>query len=606
MKTVISVKDLAESFEEAKSLLSAKEETHVVLSLAAGVYPVKKTLTLSGDDVGHKNSSLTFCGDANGESLVSGLVTIPTGAFKRVEGKPYYVAHLEEGVKVDGHYPRFRDLYVNGCRVPLCRTPGENQFVHGPSKKEDKENPKLYVNPALIKDMSIDVSPLTELWMKVEWQIHCVHIVSVDESDVLDGCVAVKVKEEDWKVFLPGHCMHLKGRPYWLANNLAFLTGENCFYYDEKNGDVYCCPPKGVDLASAEVAYPLVERIFEAKNVKNLRFEQLSFTGTTSNYVTNDGFIAGQCGRIKKNDVGFLTDAACYIEGSENTVFDSCTFRALGADAVSFRTRTVGVTVKNCRFYDIGSTAVRVGFCSGFWDEENNKNEDIFIENNEINGAGTTYCCSVAVFLGNGKHVRIRHNTIRNSHYSAISVGWSWANVTDWTFGEHVHLADVEIAYNDLENYLCGMRDGGGIYTLGGNAEPDYPYYLNTIHDNYLYARDGIAQGHPNYCHIYHDSGSSHWHDHRNVICTEASVLPICSFHGTGSYRNRLEEIYLIGADESEKPMLGGCHGALNQDLESAGLHAGIDPNALPFTAKVIIRDSGCDFCTPVYPGENK
>lgn len=606
MKTIISVKDISESLAEAKRCLLSKEETHVELSFAAGVYPVKETLTLSSRDVGNEKSSLTLRGDADGESLITGLMTLPAGAFERVEGKPYYVARLDESTKVDGRFPRFRDLYVNGCRVPLCRTPGESRFVYGPSKTDDKENPKLYVDPTLVKGMSTDVLPLTELWMKVEWQIHCVHIVGIDESDILDGCVAVKVKEDDWKVFLPGHCMHLKDRPYWLSNNLAFMTGENCFYYDERNGLIYCCPPKGVDLTAAEVAYPLVERIFAAKNVKNLRFERLSFTGTTSNYVTDDGFIAGQCGRIKRNDVGFLTDAACFIEGSENTAFDGCTFRALGADAISFRTRTVGVTVRNCRFYDIGSGAIRVGFCDGLWNEETNKNEDIFIENNEINGAGTTFCCSVAIFLSNGKHVRIRHNTVRNSVYSAVSVGWSWANVKDWTFGERVHLVDVEIAYNDLENYLCGMRDGGGIYTLGGNAEPEYPYYLNTIHDNYLYATDDIAQGYPNYCHIYHDQGSSHWHDYRNVIYTEASVLPICSFHGTGSYRNRLEEIYLVGADESEKPILGGCCGPLNIAIESAGLHPGIAPDALPYTARVIVRDSGCDFCTPVYPGENK
>ena len=597
----------------AKSLLAAQKPLHVNIRLSEGKHTLSEPVTFSASDIAHAASTLTISGAGKDRTLVTSNVDVAGSAFVKVEGTPYYVYNLRpDEKKSDGTCPSFRDFYVNGKRAVLARSDHDGFIPFPLPFEKERSNPKnmtykLYLPPSMVEDLNTDCSPLTELWIKVEWQIHCIHVVSVNKRDRKDGYIAVKILESEWPLFVNAYCQSLKGRPCWLTNNLSLLTKPNDFYYDENAGRIYYYPESEEALMNATCSYPLCEHLFVLDGISGVTVEDIGFTGTTSNYVTKEGYITGQCGRIKKNNLGFLTHAAIHCENCTDVTVKRCEFWELGADALSFSMRTEGLLVKDCSFFNLGATAVRVGRSVSAWDDKTNANMDIRIENNLIDGTGITYKSNVGIFVGVGTDVSILHNTILNSSYSAISVGWSWA-VATWPFGENLNLANVEIAYNYIENYMYGMKDGGAIYTLGGNAWKEYTKFLNEIHHNYVVTTPLAGQSDVGYRPIYHDQGSSHWHNYDNVIIACEDNPPATAFVIGGNTNNLIERLYIV---DYSYPMPLTIYGT---DGESQGAYnvvarevfRDVRSDALPEEAKEIIRSTGCDKMRPVVPEKKK
>lgn len=592
----------------AKTLLADKEPIHVRIRLAEGTHTLYEPIRFAKEDMGHPASRLTISGADASRTVVTSNVSFAGSAFTKVEGMPYYCYKLRPDERLpNGTFPEFRDFYVNGKRAVLAQSSREANIPFPLPYERDRKNEKnmvykLYLPAWMVEDLDTDCTPLTELWIKVEWQIHCIHIVSVNRRDRREGYIAVKILESEWPLFVTAYCASLLGRPCWLANNLSLLTKPNDFYYDSSEGKIYYYPENEEELKTATASYPLLENLFIFDGVSNVTVESLGMTGTTSNYVTKEGYITGQCGRIKKNDLGFLTHAAIACKNTSSVTVEKCAFFELGADALNFSMRTEGLLVSECVFRHIGATAVRVGRPVGAWDDETNANIDIRIENNLIDGTGLTYTSNVGIFVGLATDVRILHNTILNSCYSAVSVGWSWAIAT-WPFGENLNLANVEIAYNYIENFMFGMKDGGAIYTLGGNAYKEYTEFLNKIHHNYMVTTASAGRADVGYRVIYHDQGSSHWHDYDNVIIACKENPPSTSFVIGGSVNCLIERLYIADYPyETPKSIHGPDGGAGVYNIVARDIFRDLRSDELPEEAKAIIRSAGCDACRPRVP----
>ncbi len=594
---------LSAAVSEAKRLLSGSEPVDLHIALSDHRYDVKETIVLTDGDFGNPASSISFFG-ASGRSLISGKREILGRDFVKVPDKPYYVYQLpEEERDGDGLFPAFRDFYCNGRRACLCRNDVDTHIPFPIPAENDRGSeknkvPKLYIDKELLEGLETDVLPLTELWIKVEWQIHCIHIEKIERRDRREGYVAVHILPEEWELFVRSYCQSLTGRPCYLANNIAFLDKPNEFYYDRRNGRIYYYPESDYAMSRAVCAYPTVDAIFRLSGCRNVAFENIAFTGTTSNYVTENGYITGQCGRIKRKNLGFLTDAAIYGENCEAIRIDRCEFYETGADAVYFNKKTRGLTVSNSAFRNIGATAIRVGRADSKWDEEKNSSKDIIIENNLIDGTGLTYTSNVGVFIGKAEKVQICHNTIKNSCYSAISVGWSWS------LTEYPNLTQVDISYNYIDNFMFGMRDGGAIYTLGGNAPAKTADYINFMHHNYMVVGPTCGQNSVGYRVMYHDQGSSHWHDFDNVILAREDTPPRTAFVIGGSLNNLIERTYILNYSLTE-PMTVEKTDDPNEKRVSAieeGTLRQIPIDAIPDAAASIIRSAGCSFCMATPP----
>ena len=129
---------------------------------------------------------------------------------------------------------------------------------------------------------------------------------------------------------------------------------------------------------------------------------------------------------------------------------------------------------------------------------------------------------------------RLTHNTILRSSYSAVSLGWKW-DVADFGYGEQINLRNVEVAYNYICSFVMNMRDGGGVYTLGGNASVGYTEFMNSLHHNVVIEDELTCPENGFFGSLYHDGASSHWHTYQNVVVHNPAL-----FGTTGSFSARI------------------------------------------------------------------
>ena len=518
-KTPFQTLDKAYAVLNAK-VANAKDEAAYTIHLAKGEYLVTSPLTFDGKRVRALDYSLTLKGDAG--AIITSGVPVKGTDFKKIEGKPYYAYKLPEG-KV----PDFRDITCNGKLIPIAESAVERTLAFSiPNNKDrkDPENqePKLYVSVDAVAGMPEIADFYAELWIKVEWQVHAVRILSIDRNDTrVDDKgnlhVAVRVNPEDWEVFMPGFYGTLAGRPYHFKNHISCLETKNTFYYDKANTTLYFYPDDKTDMNTAVIAYPTLENLLFFRDTRNVSIEGIIFTGATSNYVTENGYVAGQGGRIKKNKIGFLTHSVIQARNSYNLYFNNCTFHDIGADGINTDGITDSCTIENCIFDTIGMSAIRIGKFMGGWDYIDSLSQNIRIVNNFINEPGTVFRSNVGIVIGSVYNLCLCHNTITNTPYSAISVGWSWVRV-DHPVGARVNILNAEIAYNRVENFMYCMKDGGAIYTLGGNCGIDDHNYYNFMHDNYCVSGPTVGRKSGGYTILYHDGSSSNWKTSRNVV----------------------------------------------------------------------------------------
>lgn len=127
---------------------------------------------------------------------------------------------------------------------------------------------------------------------------------------------------------------------------------------------------------------------------------------------------------------------------------------------------------------------------------------NIEISDNVITDTGCEFAQSPAVALYYVRDILLTHNTIKNTSYSGISMGWGWG--TDVS-----ECKNNSIEYNLIENVVTELNDGAGIYTLG-------PIRNSKILGNYIIKSNdggtGIRGG------IYADEGSAYLEISQNVV----------------------------------------------------------------------------------------
>ncbi len=577
-----AVKTPFEGYELAVSIINAADRgpVDVVIQLAPGKHHISKKLNIKGSDITSSiEYSITFQGSkSNEKSIVTSNIDVPASQFKRVSGTRYYSYQLPESAKIDGKFPAFRDLSFDGEMGTLATSQGEFKMLLDSCRNADKNDLNandrlLYVSQDALGAVEVDengnVIGDLEFWVQTEWQVHCVHIEHIDYEGstglTQDGqeLVAIRVKKSDWDAFKPAYYSTLKNRRYWFMNNKAYLDEKGEFWYDETNGTIYAVPMEPIGQTEY-ISYPVAERLFHLDHAKNLTFRDLDITGTTVNYITKYAYITGQGGYLKREwtnpDTGttesriVLPYGAIYANHAENIRITGCSFYAIGGDAVNFRGAVDRVRIYDSSLQTIGGCGIRLGVNNERFDSTQH-NKDIVISENYMQNIAVTFNSSTAILVSSVLNMEITHNTILDTAYSAMSIGWSWAehkNNPSADADSFVNVKNVNIAYNYIENFMTVTQDGGAIYTLGGNASGKTTEYLNSMNHNYVVLSGNISNGSRQWTVFYHDSGASHWHDYDNVLIIDPeSPLPNYSYisyqTSAQSYNNLSERYYIIG-----------------------------------------------------------
>ena len=568
---------LAAAYAEAERLLKNGEQA-VDVVLRSGIHRVEKEILIDGGEM-PKNAALSFVGEDG--TVITTAKDIAGASFTKVEGTPYYSYTLPESEKDEnGEYPAFRDLFMNGEPLRLARsstdcTMAVDSCRHAEKNGFNAADRLLYIDRDALGDIELadngDVIGDLEFWIKTEWQVHCVHIENVasEPSCVLDGdgkaMVAARVRKADWEILLPSYYSRLNSYPYWFANNKALMMTAGDFFYHRDVGTVYVYP-RG-DMKDATVSYPLSERIFHLENARNISFRNLTLREVTVNYITRYGYVTGQGGYLKIIDpatgerFGFLPYGAIYGKNVDRIRIEGCRFLNLGDDGVNFRGGVSHLTVNGCFFKNIGGSAIRLGMNTNEY-SDTVYNRDINITDNYIENTGTSFPSNTSILIASVLRLELSHNTLLRSNYSAISVGWSWANRADADPAEvdtesFVNVKEANIAYNYIEDFMTGMADGGAIYVLGGNATKGFAPYLNSMNNNYIVVKENVARGGTAWTVLYHDSGASHWDDYDNVLIVERGMRPPrCTYISYQLFamanHNRTRGLYIVGYPEQD------------------------------------------------------
>ena len=437
---------------------------------------------------------------------------------------------MPSDLKVNGSYPSFRDLYLNGERLSMSRSE-DYYFTKSIDTYTDGDNITysngFYVDKEFLNVFSgEDVAP-AELCMDIEWTSRRYRISKIEEFEEYSK---VFIKDEDWYSYekFDGNKQSLVKCRYHFENHLALLNEPGEFFYDNVNGIIYLYPYNDTNMNTAVISYPMVENIFKLYETSGLSFQGITFTGITSNFATEHGYNGGLGGvhswnsvaenannsRFFKNENSlenwyndFIPSAAIYSCNSNFISVTNCKFDELGGNGLLLSGGNHSAKICENSFTDIAMSAILAGRQSDNWNFKTGQT-NMTVKNNYISNIGTDYNNCPAIYVVRAFGLYVADNKILNTPYSGLMAGWMT------TAGEDHNLNNVEISGNWLENNMYALNDGAAIYVCGANSLESDRVIYNTIHDNYIKANAYDLT----YTGVYLDMNASNTKVYNNVI----------------------------------------------------------------------------------------
>ena len=543
-----AVKTMAAAYAAMKAHLASASATGVTLELAAGTYNVDSVLSLNGNEIAPDDYSITIKG-AGADTIITGEKTIDKSNATQ-GGFGEYIINI-------ANKPDFRYVWRNGEVMNLISAGDpENyfdiQFITTTNAEGKATSAKFYAPASYITDLSamgVDASFVgTEVQITTEWDFNIFTVTSVDFNDMnASGDVAVYVDPAQFNNAAIPDNHTINGREYWMENSAGIFysagvfLGAEGYTYDEKSGNLYI---NDTAFADATYTYSALENIFVFEDVTGLTMTDLTITGLDNKFITEQGGLSGgQSGSNSYTDAtgakkggNYTTCAAISAKNISNSVFDGLIIKNVGNDGINIRGAVSNVEIINNEITHVGATAIRVGAKNGTANFDA-YNKDVTIANNFISNTGEVFVQCSGMLVTNGANLSVIGNTIVNTTYTAMSIGWVWST-TDITMDEALsgtrwNLVNVEIAYNYIANFMTCMRDGGGIYILGGNVNPADPEstntYFNYLHDNYMVITEetGKHDGERWFMGYYFDGSSTNWYEYSNVLVNATETITL-------------------------------------------------------------------------------
>ncbi len=610
----------SEGLNKAHKYLAQNGDAEVTLALSGGHYTLTEMISWDAAEWTGKKRLRILGGGRRGVTL-SALRDLPADRFLPVEGKPYYVCQLDK--QADGSYPNLRTLYVNGRIADISRTaehrtaPAFEGYTPNQGNWEQEYRHRLYIPLTAVEEAGVENCRGAELHLRVEWEFKIYHIDHIDLDDRVEQngqtYVAAQLRSDETKGGNP--VLHIAPRAFFIAGTTSVLTTPGRYAYERARGLLYYYPEQ--DISNCRFALGAQTGLLSLRNFDSVTLRGLTFTGVEDDILTQTGYYAADQAGWWRDGLhmfpeGFPHAGAVRVQNCGGFEVDGCTFTDLPCDGISMVGKLCNVTIRGCRFTRIGASAIRIGRPLGNYSDENTA-RNLCIENNYLHDIGFTYENSCSIIVTKVQGARIHHNTILRSSYTAISVGWKW-DVGTWEYGEQVNLENVDIGYNFIQSFLMNMRDGGGIYTLGGNVDVKCPAFLNVLHDNVVVEDELTCPENGFFGSLYHDGASSNWYTHDNVVihnpARTASVriyLQGAPYPGSTELQSTwhilCESNYVVGCQHlGEVYGAGDTERALDRldvlrDLHEKNTHLLRTVKALKKdpTAARILANAGCD-----------
>jgi len=301
-----------------------------------------------------------------------------------------------------------------------------------------------------------------------------------------------------------------------LENALEFLDKPGEWYQDIYTDTLYYMPKEGENIYDAEIVAPVLENMIDVygsssdNQAHHIAFEGITFAHGGNDYTSRRGRATHQASSlytyddVHKYQTGWYMDRAnLNFNNSSNILFKNNVVKNMSSVGISVMTGAEECMFDGNVFYQTASTAMTVGSSRSTTVLDRDViPRNITFSNNIVTEAGFEYPASSAFqsYFVNGMYVL--NNVVYDTYYSGICVGWGWTT-------SPLPQRRFNVIGNRIWNTNTFGQDGSCIYTLG-----DAP--KSTAQYNYLSFVPG-AHYKPQF---YHDNGSAHWYDYKNVVFT--------------------------------------------------------------------------------------
>jgi PKD repeat protein len=464
--------------------------TSVEVVLDDGVYAANQTIQFTALDSGTPQYPVTYRARHPLRASISGGQTLYL-TWQPCPAQPGdFMADLGESGLTQSQLNNLHTLFVNGVRAVRARLPATG-FYHivsadpNTSDAYNKKNSFIFGNSNGLPDIQATWNNLTnvEVISYATWTESRMPIASVEAENSqvnIQGSLPLSYADDylaDYGAYLePASPYNETGATdgtirYYIENVLEGLDTPGEWYVDPAAQMLYYYPRAGETITNAVFVVPVVNQLLQITNASNLRFDGLTFCQADWTMPATGQPGVGQA-------ISLFTQNAILISSATNVVFaNGCVKQTGGGYGIQIQYGATGDAVVNMEFVDNGGGGVMIGGTPGLLPDTTVENYGhSYVANdraslNYVHDNNAVWREAAGIItLRNGCN-RIAGNTISNTTYGGINVGWFDT--------DPLAVGHNQIAWNTISTFGTMLYDLAGIYVVG--SQPDTTVMGNQI-----------------------------------------------------------------------------------------------------------------------------
>ncbi len=460
------VRTLARAQELARGLIEDMTGD-VTVYLRGGRYEPEDTLVFDQRDGGKNGFNVIWTSCEGEEAEISGGTRI-TGWTLQDEAKNIWSAPAQGVLS--------RDFFVDGERAVRSRaeqlTVLDVNRAYGTIMLDPEGLPESFARP---QDL--------EVTARAAWRSYVIHVDSVTEYEDYPGYPLIQCTEESWNwtgaVADPGNTGIMS-----LENAYELLDQPGEWYLNPEEDRIYYIPREGQDMAAADAVLGRLEELFRFEGtpeavVGNITLQGLAFRYTTWREADKPWglHMDGQPLVVRTENGGrahSIKDALSAVYGTylDHMTVEGCRFEHLGDKGIMFLRGIKNTRITGNHMEDLGGGSIYLGDIGGddYHPSESEEGPVRLTENNDITDnyikdVCLTYKGLHGAYMGHVARTRFDHNTMINTPYVGVGMGYIAAGEEALTEDEsRIECRENSISYNYLENTMYELYDGGAIY----------------------------------------------------------------------------------------------------------------------------------------------
>ncbi len=491
---LLTVGEALKRAREWRRLGAPEAAENIRITLADGTYSLTKPLFVRPEDSGHSGSATIICAAPGARPVISGGMEV-TG-WTRGTDDMRVAAGLRDKIwvapapRVGNRIIETRQLYVGGLKAVRA-----SQFEPGVMERMVDFNPERLSITVPAPDIDLSDAGQLEMYVHQRWAMAILRVNKI--TPLANGLVEVTFHDPEsqlefahpWPQPVIGG---EKGNSsYFFANALELLDHPGEWYQDYPSGTIYYYPREDEDMSAVNVVVPVLEMLLtidgsRERPVSDIRFDGIGFEYASWLRPSYEGHVTLQGGfrlldayklpipglpeKAELENQAWIArpEAAVTVSHASGIGFNGCTFSHLGATGLDFMVGVSQSEVTDCRFTDIGGTALQIGiFPDGGFEThvpykpavDGDICSDITVSGNTITDATNEDWGCVGIGAGYVRDLTISDNEVSHLNYSGICVGWGWTPLESG-------MRNNRITGNYVHHFASKLYDAGGIYTL--------------------------------------------------------------------------------------------------------------------------------------------